>query len=67
MRYPTLPSGELLAAWETMPRTTEGSVVDLHYVPKQKLTAYEAQWREWGACHSRAVWPDWLIAWADGR
>ena len=54
-------------AWETMPRTADGFIVALQYIPPKHLAAYEAAWREWAKVHPRHLWPDWLIAWADAK
>ena len=67
MKYPLLPTGEILVARSAMPKTADGYIVALQYVPPHARSAYEAQWREWATVYPRTLWPDWLIAWADGR
>jgi hypothetical protein len=61
-----LTSDRMLARL-TMPTTKDGYVVSLFYVPKAQLPAYEAQWREWLSQHPKAVWPEWVDAWAEHR
>ena len=67
MKYPLLPSGDVLAAWETMPRTPDGYVIALQFIPARYLAPYETQWREWAKVHARSLWPDWLIRWAESK
>lgn len=64
---PTLLHPDYLEALKSMPRNQHGHIVDLHYVPRGQLAAYEQAWREWCRTHDRKVWPMWLHKWAEGK
>ena len=64
-----LMNPDYLELIRTMPRTSDGMVKDLHYVPKGQLDAYEKAWGEW--CRNnkekRKMWPVWLERWISER
>ena len=59
---------DYLKALQDMPRTSGGHVMDLHYVPRGQVAAYEAQWRLWCREHpNKKHWPAWLFKWAAAK
>ena len=46
---------------QSMPRTADGMVKDVKYVPENQRAAYLQQWRVWAKEHpDRTKWPQWL-------
>ena len=50
-----------------MPKTPDGLVISLFYLPPRLLPAMEPQWTQWIAEHPRHLWPNWATAWAEHR
>lgn len=53
------------AAYATMPRTRDGFVIALEFVPFGQVGEYEARWRDWLAKHPKHLWPTWVSRWKD--
>ena len=62
MSYQIPLTHEQVAARLSMPKTPEGYVMSLLYVPPRAAyrAAYELAWREWLSKHPRHLWPNWV-------
>ena len=58
---------EELEAYLTMPKTPEGLVISLFYLPPWLVPRMEPLWLKWIAEHPRHLWPNWATAWAEHR
>jgi hypothetical protein len=67
MSYRTPLTEEAARSYATMPRTPDGLVISLFYVPSRQLAVYEAAWRTWLAEHPKHLWPNWVEAWGAQR
>ena len=48
-----------------MPRTADGFVISLFFVPRGERDAFEAQWREWAKGKQKYLQPVWFADWAE--
>lgn len=64
MKYVPPLSDEQAKAYESMPKTLGGFVVNLFDIPEGQRERYAAEWREWCRKTPRHLWPDWIELWS---
>jgi hypothetical protein len=67
MKYQTPLSEDEAHALASMPRTADGFVISLFFVPREQRDALEAEWREWAKAKPKHLWPVWFDEWAEFR
>jgi hypothetical protein len=64
MNYHSPMTPEEHAAHLSMPRTADGFVMNLFFVPPAQRAGLEGQWREWARGQPKHLHPNWFADWA---
>ena len=64
MNYRTPFTPDEHQAYLSMPRTADGSVMNLFFVPLGQRSSLEDQWREWARGKPKHLYPNWFESWA---
>jgi hypothetical protein len=58
-------NAEEIAARETMPKTSDGFIVSLFYLPPGQRAALEPQWQDWVRGQPKHLLPNWWADWLE--
>ena len=64
MNYRSPMTPEEHAAYLSMPKTADGFVMNLFFVPPGQRALLESEWREWARGKPKHLYPNWFDDWA---